>query len=1097
MFMDYRKYILIGLLLIPLGAVAINVSIPQATQYGQIPAGLSTGNYTPVATSTLGLPTFTYLLDTLTWHIVGGKLTPTSTIDILASQNMEVPAGSYYKYNGTNLAFASTTKFNYFFGDAGNLTATGRYNVGSGYWTLHDLTSGEGNTGVGYQALRRMTTSDGNVAVGRYAMREGVTGTNNVALGSYALRYNDGGSRNIGIGYNSMNGNTTGNDNQAIGDSALTSNSTGYQNAAIGSWALILNEDGYNNTSIGYYSMQKNISGHSNVGIGYKAGDKSTGDGNTYIGFEAGAQAVGDNNIFVGIGADIALTSSSSDNVVVIGNNVEADCENCLILGGANGSGQAVKVGIGTTTPNTGFGLTVASTTALMGYTHIGSSVVSVPIYDNYLLDIEGDLDSYLSTTMINTNAGTAASADFIMNNDEDESLSYFDIGYGSSNYTDNAVSPGENYQGYIFNSLGPISLMTAEDQPITFHTEYEDRVQIDGDGLTVYGTSTLATTTMAFDSQIGDGSTYMAVEEWDWNGGVVGSVPLIRFVSPTFAQGDYWGGIANGLVIQEVEATQNPAILFVSGSLSSVNIEFATTTNYMNFKNADRYTFDDDVSIDGNATVTDSFFIGGNTQPYKMETFDAGVPDGFISLQGQTSGANVSFGLATKDSDGTDKVSLAILGVGEFDDFTNNEILVVGWNPSNSLYNIYTNAAGTGVIRDLDIYTGANNGQIYLASDGNTLIPNLFSTTTIMDYASTTQLEVTGLTDLATTTMTWADATLDFEAWNVDVGGPVIQIPIIHGLGATAIANINVQALQGITMIREGDYNATFGYDGSPQLSFISTDFSSQAEFSFATTTGRLKFNADGGFYFQDYATNTAGLWIGDGGTPSFIDLDKDLYVQDDVEIAGSLWVNGVQITGAGGGNPFNQWLDSTNTPAFVGLTLTGNSTVSTNKNIYFRDTDLSVNSPNDSQLEIKSNGLILLSADVVTFGTNSDTDTIFYIYGATNNGEYRWLEDEDRFDWYDDIRMNGQEKIYLDSTDTYIYADAEADENLVLGADQDIRLYPDNKVSILAAPTTTLLMGSVSSGACLKMEDVDKGGFTYCTFLDGSINCSVTSCE
>jgi len=375
-----------------------------------------------------------------------------------------------------------------------------------------------------------------------------------------------------------------------------------------------------------------------------------------------------------------------------------------------------------------------------------------------------------------------------------------------------------------------------------------------------------------------------------------------------------------------------------------------------------------------------------------------------------------------------------------------------------------------------------------------------LFSATVANAYSPVTIIEnllVTSTSTLATTTMQWPDAVLNFEAWTADVGGPVIQIPIIHGLGATAIANINVQALQGITMIREGDYNATFGYDGSPQLSFISTDFSSQAEFSFATTTGRLKFNADGGFYFQDYATNTAGLWIGDGGTPSFIDLDKDLYVQDDVEIAGSLWVNGVQITGAGGGNPFNQWLDSTNTPAFVGLTLTGNSTVSTNKNIYFRDTDLSVNSPNDSQLEIKSNGLILLSADVVTFGTNSDTDTIFYIYGATNNGEYRWLEDEDRFDWYDDIRMNGQEKIYLDSTDTYIYADAEADENLVLGADQDIRLYPDNKVSILAAPTTTLLMGSVSSGACLKMEDVDKGGFTYCTFLDGSINCSVTSCE
>ena len=44
---------------LPVGAVM--VSVPSATQYGQIPIGLSTGNYSPTATSSLGLPTFASL----------------------------------------------------------------------------------------------------------------------------------------------------------------------------------------------------------------------------------------------------------------------------------------------------------------------------------------------------------------------------------------------------------------------------------------------------------------------------------------------------------------------------------------------------------------------------------------------------------------------------------------------------------------------------------------------------------------------------------------------------------------------------------------------------------------------------------------------------------------------------------------------------------------------------------------------------------------------------------------------------------------------------------------------------------------------------
>jgi hypothetical protein len=43
----------------------------------------------------------------------------------------------------------------------------------------------------------------------------------------------------------------------------------------------------------------------------------------------------------------------------------------------------------------------------------------------------------------------------------------------------------------------------------------------------------------------------------------------------------------------------------------------------------------------------------------------------------------------------------------------------------------------------------------------------------------------------------------------------------------------------------------------------------------------------------------------------------------------------------------------------------------------------------------------------------------------------------------------------------------------------------------------TTTVTIGSAQSVGCLKIEDTDKGGFTYCTVLNGTMICSQTSCE
>ena len=48
-----------------------------------------------------------------------------------------------------------------------------------------------------------------------------------------------------------------------------------------------------------------------------------------------------------------------------------------------------------------------------------------------------------------------------------------------------------------------------------------------------------------------------------------------------------------------------------------------------------------------------------------------------------------------------------------------------------------------------------------------------------------------------------------------------------------------------------------------------------------------------------------------------------------------------------------------------------------------------------------------------------------------------------------------------------------------------------------VKANATTTVTIGGTNSPACWKLMDKDQSGWTYCTFLDGTIICSTTSCE
>jgi len=101
-------------------------------------------------------------------------------------------------------------------------------------------------------------------------------------------------------------------------------------------------------------------------------------------------------------------------------------------------------------------------------------------------------------------------------------------------------------------------------------------------------------------------------------------------------------------------------------------------------------------------------------------------------------------------DGDGTDSISLNIFGVGTPDSVANREQLRMGWFPASDAFLIYTEAQGTGVLRNLSLGTEGNTDTLKILTDGNVDISN--------------DLNVGGTTTLNNITMSNDGTTL---SWN------------------------------------------------------------------------------------------------------------------------------------------------------------------------------------------------------------------------------------------------------------------------------------------------------------------------------------------
>ena len=105
-------------------------------------------------------------------------------------------------------------------------------------------------------------------------------------------------------------------------------------------------------------------------------------------------------------------------------------------------------------------------------------------------------------------------------------------------------------------------------------------------------------------------------------------------------------------------------------------------------------------------------------------------------------------------------------------------------------------------------------------------------------------------------------------------------------------------------------------------------------------------------------------------------------------------------------------------------------------------------------------------LFSNAITFGTGADTDIAITFDGNTSDGVLTWMEDEDYFQFSDDILLSTTEKLQF--RDTAIYIHSSADGQLDLIADTEIQI----------AATTVDINGNVDvSGTLTVAGAVDFG--------------------
>jgi len=156
------------------------------------------------------------------------------------------------------------------------------------------------------------------------------------------------------------------------------------------------------------------------------------------------------------------------------------------------------------------------------------------------------------------------------------------------------------------------------------------------------------------------------------------------------------------------VKSTRNPYKTMFKGTTNNSG-NFHRPEGAGNFDNMDDYNI---VKTINSKNV--------NVYPYTISNKITPAETNVIGFVNRVSGESANIGLGAIDGDGTDNVGIIIGGVADFDVFDNTETMTMEWDSGESEYSIRTEATGTGIVRNLNIYTGEHINQLYIATNGD-----------------------------------------------------------------------------------------------------------------------------------------------------------------------------------------------------------------------------------------------------------------------------------------------------------------------------------------------------------------------------------------
>jgi hypothetical protein len=301
-----RLLFLLVLALLPVTALAVQISVPSAPGYGYVLIGKTNGNYTPVATSSLGLPSFAYPFPS----------NATST-NIAFNNGLTASALSIGSLSG---AFA---------GNAGTVYATATGTVSGA--SVISATAGQSVFGSGLTITTAPGTFGGS---GTYVFPAGITLNNNVtAVSSISQDVGDGRGiqpiliatgTSLYIGGNTQpNAGNPGTNNVYLGYKVSTAAVTKDRNTFVGSQTntSAATTGAFDQTALGFNALARSR-GNGNIGIGsVAAANVSNGTFNIGIGAgvdfpsNSGSSQLNIGNVLYGTGLYAATTSSSAPTV--------------------------------------------------------------------------------------------------------------------------------------------------------------------------------------------------------------------------------------------------------------------------------------------------------------------------------------------------------------------------------------------------------------------------------------------------------------------------------------------------------------------------------------------------------------------------------------------------------------------------------------------------------------------------------------------------------------------------------------------------------------------------------------------------------------